>query len=83
MANLPTNIMDFKGFDSSIILIFKGWNSQAQREFPGKFESSNLSRDSVRRENGRKGSRLRPGKQQASKGRIPLRRADKEGPFII
>ena len=23
----------------------KGWNSQAHREFPGKFESSNLSRD--------------------------------------
>ena len=31
----------------------KGWNSQAHREFPGKFESSNLSRDNLRREIGR------------------------------
>ena len=31
----------------------KGWNSQTRREFPGKFESSNLSRDylSLSREN--------------------------------
>ena len=26
-------------------LTFKGWNSQAHREFAGKFESRNLSRD--------------------------------------
>ena len=32
---------------------FKGWNSQAQREFPGKFESSNIIRDNVSREIGR------------------------------
>ena len=31
----------------------KGWNSQAHREFPRKFESSNLSRDNVSREIGR------------------------------
>ena len=29
---------------------FKGWNSQAQRGFPGKFDSSNVSRDNVSRE---------------------------------
>ena len=52
-ANLPTNIVDFSGFDSSIMLICKGWNSQAHREFPGKFESSNVSRGNVSREIGR------------------------------
>ena len=31
-------------------LKFKGWNSQAHREFPGKFDSSNVSRDNVSRE---------------------------------
>ena len=30
----------------------KGWNSQAHRGFPGKFESSNVSRDNVTREIG-------------------------------
>ena len=37
---LLTNIVDFGGFDSSII---KGWNYRVHRGFPGKFESSNLS----------------------------------------
>ena len=31
----------------------KGWNSQAHRGFPGKFESSNVSRDNVSTEIGR------------------------------
>ena len=31
----------------------KGWNSHVHREFPGKFESSSLSRDNVSREIGR------------------------------
>ena len=52
-ANLPTNIVDFRGFDSSIILMFKGWNSQAHRGFARKFESSNVSRDNASREIGR------------------------------
>ena len=52
-ANLRTKIMDFTGgFDSSIILNFKGWNSKAHRDFPGKFESINLSRDNLSREIG-------------------------------
>ena len=51
--NLPTNIMDFRGFDSSIILIVKGWNSQAHGGFPRKFESGNLSMDNLSRETGR------------------------------
>ena len=33
-------------------LNFEGWNSQARREFPGKFESSDLSRDNATREMG-------------------------------
>ena len=48
-ANLRTNIMDLGGFDSSITLILKGWNSRSHRGFPGSFESSNLSRDNVSR----------------------------------
>ena len=31
-ANPPTNTVDFGGFDSSIILFFKEWNSHAHRE---------------------------------------------------
>ena len=34
--NLPTTIVDFRGFDSKHNIISKGWNSHAQREFPGK-----------------------------------------------
>ena len=52
-ANFHTKILDFRGFDSSRILVFKGWNSQAHREFPGKSESSNLSGDSLSGEIGR------------------------------
>ena len=48
--SLPTNIVGFGGFDS---INLKGWNSQAHRGFPGKFESSNVSRDNVSREIGR------------------------------
>ena len=34
-------------------LHLEGWNSQAHREFPGKFESTSLSRDNLSREIGR------------------------------
>ena len=50
--NLPTNIEDFGGFDSSIILVLRG-GLLMSTGFPGKFESSNLSRDNVSREIGR------------------------------
>ena len=43
-------VMDFRGFDSSIISIVKGWNSQAHMEIPGEFESSSLSREHISRE---------------------------------
>ena len=53
-VNLRTKIMDFRGFDSSrSSLNHKGWNFQARKEFPGKFESSNLSRDNLSTEIGR------------------------------
>ena len=45
--------MDFRGSDSSIILVLRGWNPPVHRGFPGKFESSNLSRENVSREIGR------------------------------
>ena len=56
-ANLPTNIVDFSGFQRVLLehnLNLKGWNSHVRREFPGKFESSNVNRDNVSREIGRK-----------------------------
>ena len=52
-THIHTNIVDFKRFDSSMILMFKGRNSQAHREFPGKFESSNVSRGNISGEIGR------------------------------
>ena len=61
-ANLRTNITDVRGVDPSVILNYKGWHSQAHRELPGKFESSNLSRDNASREIGRKNPRPQPQK---------------------
>ena len=52
-ANLPTNIVDFKGCDSSRILIFRNgifMTGHVHREFSGKFESSNASRNNVSRD---------------------------------
>ena len=51
-ANLPTNIMDFRGFDSSIILILRGGIPRPIGDSSGKFDSSNLNRDNVSREIG-------------------------------
>ena len=58
MPNLPTNIVDFGGLDSSIILIQRGGISR-HREFLGNFESSNVSRDNVSKEIGRNVPRTR------------------------
>ena len=54
--------MEFRGFDSSIVLILKGWNAHVRSGFPRNLESSNLSRDNARRKIGRKTvqSRRRP-----------------------
>ena len=42
------NLVDFGGFDSSIILTqrggIQGWHSHVHRGLPGKLESSNVSR---------------------------------------
>ena len=54
-ANLRTKIMDFRVLDSSIILMLRGGLFHVHREYPGKFESSNLSRDILSREIGRRG----------------------------
>ena len=42
--------MDFRGFDSSTILDSRGGILRPIGCFPGKFESSNVSRDNVSRE---------------------------------
>ena len=49
-ANLRTStkILDFRGFDSSRIFSLKGWTSHVHREFPGKFEPTNRSIDTLR-----------------------------------
>ena len=52
-ANLRTKILGFRGLDASANLNVKGWTSHAHREFPAKFESTNLSRDNLSREIGR------------------------------
>ena len=74
--------MDFRGFDSRIILSLRGWNSQAHGEFPGKFESRNLSRDNLSREIGRsvgrgEGSARRMGR--AREGEAGSRPAESQG----
>ena len=53
--NPPTIIVDFRGFDSSIILILRGGIPTPIGDFPGKFESSNVSGDNVSRGIGRIG----------------------------
>ena len=58
-ANLPTKILDLRGFDSSIInVILKVWNSHVHRAFPGNVESTTLSRDNLSREIGRSTSNM-------------------------
>ena len=42
-ANLPTNMVDFGGFDSSIMLILRGGIPRPHGGFPGRFDSSNVS----------------------------------------
>ena len=63
-ANLRTKIPDFRGFDSSRISIVRGeilTCGHVHREFNGKFESSNLSRNNISREIGRKPGSQSPG----------------------
>ena len=51
-ANLRTKVLDFGGFDSSVLLTVKG-GLPRPIGIPGCFESSNLSRDNLSREIGR------------------------------
>ena len=48
-ANLRTKILDFRGLDTSIILIMMGGNLHVHRGCPGKSESTNLIRDNLSR----------------------------------
>ena len=53
-ANLRTKILDFRGFDSSSILILRVGillSIGVHRESPRHFESTNLSRENLSREN--------------------------------
>ena len=52
-ANPRTDISDLGGFDSSIILILRDGILMSIRDFPGNFESTNLSRDNLSRKIGR------------------------------
>ena len=38
------SVLDFRGFDSGVILRLRGGTLRSARGFPGKFESSNVSR---------------------------------------
>ena len=60
-ANVRTKILDFRGFDSSIILL-QGWDFHVHREFPRHFASSDLGRDNLSREIGRIALRQLPGR---------------------
>ena len=44
-----TKTLDSRGFDSKQNHNIKGWNSHVHRTIPGKFQSSNLSRDNLSR----------------------------------
>ena len=48
---LSFQILDFGGLDSSIIFISRGWDSDVRREFPGNYESTNLSMDNLSMDN--------------------------------
>ena len=54
-------MVDFRGFDSSTILIERG--GILRPGFPRKFESSNVSRDNVSREIGRNANRAQVQKE--------------------
>ena len=51
-ANLRTKILDFRGFDSNIILVLRGGILMSIGYFPEVVESTILSRDSFSREIG-------------------------------
>ena len=55
-ADLRTKILDFRGFDSSRILILRGGIPRPTGQFPGNLESTNLSREILSREIGHRGT---------------------------
>ena len=50
-ANFRTKILDLRGFDSNIILILRGGIIMSIGQYPGMFESTNLSKDHLSRDN--------------------------------
>ena len=54
-ANPPTNIVDFRGFDSSIILIWRGGILVSIGDFPEGLSQAVLVGSNVSREIGRTG----------------------------
>ena len=52
-ASLRTKVLNFRGFDSSRILVLRAGIPRSIGEFPGNYESTNLSRDNLSREIGR------------------------------
>ena len=53
-ANLPTNLVDFRGFDSSIILMYRDGILMSIGDFPESLSRAMLVGCNVRREIGRK-----------------------------
>ena len=49
----PTKFVDFRGFDSNIILLIRGGILMSMGKFPVKFDSSNVSRRNASRRIGR------------------------------
>ena len=62
-ANLPTNIVDFRGFDSSMILILRGGILMSIGDFPESLSRAMLVGCNVSREIGR--NPLQPRTQQS------------------
>ena len=52
-ANFRAKILDFRGFDSSIILLLRGGIPRPARICSGYVESTSLSRDNLSRDAGR------------------------------
>ena len=79
-ANLRTKTPDFGGFDSSRVLILKGWTSHVHRELSGNFESKNLSRDNPSRGIGRMGQKTATENPLEDAARNLLEKAAAENP---
>ena len=80
MANLRSKTLDFRGLDSSIIIILRGgWNYHVHSEHPRSYVSTNLSWDNIsNREIGRE-LRSRPSTKHRSTICSGVREASAQG----